>query len=210
MAGERSNILAGNVYNNIEGYGIRNISIPNIYSKLTQAQNYIISEAMPIEIFEVTTVKDHEEYLLEFNDSTIELKIRKIINPSAWREKIITCDLNEFEELKRENFIYRQPVKAIIIKGVLHLIPAPGESDLKIKLYAMLTGSNINTKINKETDPILKTFWDDALEYYATEKSVPVKERAYWNQKFLNALTDNTDKGHNILPMPSKDSRNYW
>ena len=217
------------------GYKIDDILDEEIYDEMQVAQDRIITEIFPDKIITITLETDVDEYPLTTDSSsednpdkiiTIEDNPKKNIAsvkiielPSGWKgviddygNKVIPAD---FQVVTNEEFINAvnatpslsgRPRIATIIDNQLKLYPKPTSDDngKVLKLYTYLSSSA--GSIDKDNEPEVPGYCDDALEKYATAQFLEGDMRAQYLKEFerevIRIRPIQNRKHHNLSRAP--------
>lgn len=195
MSANRSKKIYSAVIRNLktEGTDIGE-NTTQVYRDMQTAQQDIITRTNCLKVLiEINVEEGKQEYDL---DKLYEVGYTSsIVKPASWKYHL--------QFFQNEKEFYRlmadcptlPPAHVLIVDRTLIIHGAP-TSDEKLKLWAHLTNST--DPISETVEPEIESFWDLAIEYFATDKYL--KDTKYFNL-YLEQVNKKSHLSHTKAPM---------
>ena len=183
----RSENILGRVRRNLSNAKMLHTKIEDtfIYDEMQNAQNDIIVRFGKETSFNITLVDGTSDYSLVISSEKIIKGIKEIIFPTTWTDVsdytierkigIEFVENNIWNEIIKTGATNTYPLWATVFDNTLKLNPTPGSeiADDVLEVWCFLSAAE--TTIGDAVAPEIDSYWDKAIEYYATAQFVPEK-----------------------------------
>jgi len=191
----RSSLIFGRVMRNLNKFiTVDDTHSDFVYDDMNEAQKTIISRIITEQAFDITLVKDQEDYPLSAISGAIR-NIKDFILPDDWDIPIVLVDSSEWNDIIHSDVTSEQPLFATTFDNTLKLYPMNnivGGELLETWCYLQAP----LTTIAEAVEPELPNIWDKAIELYATAQALSPKDAAPYMAQFEDQIDKLASNGY--------------